>query len=92
MGEIYIKGLFRTCYIVRFMEGAISEKQVDAFKEGITRYCEWKIDSSPLSTQEKEEQKRQMKRSADAYNHGIKDGLRMNGRLMRYKDNSCNLL
>ena len=54
MGEIYIKGLFRTCYIVRFMEGAISEKQVDAFKEGITRYCEWKIDSSPLSFQEKD--------------------------------------
>ena len=81
MGEIYIKGLFRTCYIVRFMEGAISEKQVDAFKEGITRYCEWKIDSSPLSFQEKEELKRQMKRSVDVYNHGIKDGLRMNGRL-----------
>ena len=70
-----------TCSIARLME-PISEKQVDAFKEGITRYCERKIDSSPLSSQEKKEWKRQMKRSADAYNHGIKDALRMNGRLM----------
>ena len=61
MGEIYFKGLYRTCSIARFLDGPISEKQVDAIKEGITRYCEWKIDSSPLSTQEKEEQKRQMK-------------------------------
>ena len=82
MGENYFKGLYRTCSIARFMDGAISEKQVDAFKEGISRYCEWKIDSSPLSSHEKEEQKRQMKRSADAYNYGIKDALRMNGRLM----------
>ena len=80
MGENYIKGLYRTNMIARLME-PISEKQIDAFKEGITRYCEWKIDSSPLSFQEKEDQKRQMKQSADAYNHGIKDGLRMNGRL-----------
>ena len=27
--------------------------------------------------EEQEEQKHQMKQSADAYNHGIKDGLRM---------------
>lgn len=81
MGEIYFKGLYRTSFIAKFME-PISEKHVDAIKEGITRYCEWKIDGSPLSPQEKEEQKRQMKQSADAYNHGIKEGLRMNDRLM----------
>ena len=81
MVEIYFKGLYRTCSIAGFME-PISEKQVDAIKEGITRYCEWKIDREPLSSQEKDEQIRQMKRSADAYNHGIKDALRMNGRLM----------
>lgn len=82
MGDIYIKGLYRTCYIARFMDEPISENQVDTIKEGITRYWELKIDSSPLSFQEKEEQKRQMKQSVDAYNHGIKDGLIMNGRLM----------
>lgn len=65
----------------RFMNGAISENQVDAIKEFITRFCESKIDGLPLSEQEKEEQKHQMKQSADAYNHGIKDGLRMVGKL-----------
>lgn len=39
------------------------------------------MDDQPLSDQEKEEQKHQMKLSADAYNHGIKDGLRMVGKL-----------
>lgn len=81
MGDIYIKGLYITSLIARFMK-PISENQVDAIKEGITRYCERKIDSSPHTFQEKEVQKHQMKRNADAYNHGIKDGLRMNGRLM----------
>ena len=82
MGDIYIKGLYRTCSVARFMNVPILEKQVDAIKECISRYWELKIDSSPLSFQEKDEQKRQMKHSVDAYNHGIKDGLRMNGRLM----------
>ena len=81
MGKIYFKGLFRTITIARFMDGAISENQVDFFKECITRFCETKIDDLPLSDQEKKVQKHQMKQSADAYNHGIKDGLRMVGRL-----------
>lgn len=80
MGELYFKGLYRTIMIVRFMD-AISENQVDFFKECITRCCERKIDELSLSEQEKEKQKRQMKQSADAYNHGIKDGLRMVGKL-----------
>lgn len=77
MGENYFKGLYRTYSIAGFMVGKISENQVDGIKESITRYCERKIDDLPLSDQEKEAQKRQMKQSADAYNHGIKDGLRM---------------
>jgi hypothetical protein len=80
MGENYFKGLFRTLMIERFMDGAISENQVDGIKECIIRFCESKIDDLPLSDQEKEELKHQMKQSADAYNHGIKDGLRMVGR------------
>ena len=79
MGENYFKGLYRTIMTERFMDGEISESQVDDIKESITRYIESKIDDLPLSNQEKEEQKRQMKQSADAYNHGIKDGLRMVG-------------
>lgn len=77
MGENYFKGLYRTYSIAGFLDGPISENQVDGIKESITRYCERKIDDLPLSDQEKEEQKRQMKQSADAYNHGIKDGLRI---------------
>ena len=63
------------------MDGAISEFLVDDIKECVTRYCESKIDNLPLSEQEKEEQKHWMKQSTDAYNHGIKDGLRMSGKL-----------
>lgn len=67
--------------IAEVMDGAISEDQVDGIKEIITRCCESKIDNLPLSFQEKEEQKHQMKQSADAFNHGIKEGLRMVGKL-----------
>lgn len=81
MGENNSNGLKSTIMMGRFMNGAISENQVDAIKEFITRFCESKIDGLPLSEQEKEEQKHQMKQSADAYNHGIKDGLRMVGKL-----------
>ena len=83
MGEFYFKGLYRTNFIAWFMDGAISENQVDAIKESVTKYSESMIDNLPLSVQEKEEQKRKMKQSADAYNHGIKDGLRMVGRLVK---------
>ena len=81
MGEFYFKGVYRTNLIAGFMDGAISESQVDAFKESITRYYECKIDDLPLSDQEKEMQKRWMKQSAVAYNYGIKDALRMVGKL-----------
>ena len=81
MGENYFKGLNGTISIAGSMDGAISEYQVDAIKECITRYCEYKIDDLQLSDQEKEKQKHQIKQIADAYNHGIKDGLRMVGKL-----------
>lgn len=65
------------------MDEPISESQVGVIKEIITRYSESKIDKLPLSEQEKAEWKRQMKQSADAYNHGIKDGLRMAGKIVK---------
>ena len=79
--ENYFVGLSRTISIASGIDEAISENQVDAIKEFVTRCCESKIDDLPLSDQEKEEQKHQMKLSVDAYNHGIKDGLRLVGRL-----------
>lgn len=80
MVEIYFKGLYNTSLLSGFMDGAISENQLDSFKESVTRFCESKIDDMPISDQEKEKQKHHMKQSADAYNHGIKDGLRMVGK------------
>lgn len=82
MGEIYFQGIYRTYSIAGVMVGKISENHVDGIKESITRYCETKINDLPLSEQEKEERKHQMKQSADAYNQGIKDGLRMVGKLI----------
>ena len=81
MANYYLEGLNGVTYIARFMEGSISEKLIDDIKEIVTRCCERKIDELPLSDQEKEEQKRRMKQSAAVYNHGIKDGLRMVGKL-----------
>ena len=81
MDDNFLKGLYRTIMIERIMDRAISGNQVDGFKESIIRFCESKIADLPLSDQEKEEQKQLMKQSADAYNHGIKDGLRMIGKL-----------
>ena len=74
-------GLNGALFIARFMDWPISENQVDAIKEGILKCCERKIEDSPLSLYEKEEQKRRMKCSADAYNNGMKNGLRMVGRI-----------
>ncbi len=81
MGEIYFKGLYGTVLIAKGKDGAISENQIDAIKEFVTRCCESRIDDLPLSEHEKEEKKHNMNQSADAYNHGIKDALRMVGRL-----------
>ena len=82
MNENYFIGLYGTRLIARFIDGPISENQIEAIKDSITRYCESKIDELPLSDQEKEEQKYLLKLSVDVYNHGIKDGLRIARRLI----------
>ena len=82
MNENYFIGLYGARLIARFIDGTISDNQIEAIKESLRRYSESKIDELSLSDQEKEEQKHQMKLSADAYNHGIKEGLRMAGRLI----------
>ena len=82
MGEQYFKGVLAGYLGANFMCGPITEWQIDIIKENISLYCEATIDHSELSYQEKEEQKHRMKQGADAYNHGIKAGLRMVGRLI----------
>ena len=55
---------------------------VDVIKESISHYYEAMIEHSQLSYQEKEEQKHQMKQSLEVYIQGVKDELRMVGRLV----------
>ena len=51
-------------------------------KEDISRYNEAKIDHSQLPSQDKEEQKRQMKQSLEQYTRGFKDEMRAKGWLV----------
>ena len=46
--ENYFVGLSRTISIASGIDEAISENQVDAIMESVTRYCESKIDDLPL--------------------------------------------
>lgn len=81
MGEQYFKGVLAAYLGANFMNGSVSEWQIDVIKESISHYYESMIDHSQLSYQEKEEQKHQMQHSLEAYIHGVKDELRSKGRL-----------
>lgn len=63
------------------MNGPVPEWKIDVIKESISRFSEAMIEHSQLSYQEKEEKRRQMKQSLEAYIHGVKDELRAKGRL-----------
>lgn len=82
MGEQYFKGVLAGYLGANFMYGPITEWQIDIIKEGISHYCEVSIDHSLLSFKEKEEQKRQMKQSLEVYIQGMKDEMRVTGRMM----------
>ena len=73
MGEQYFKGVMAGYLGASFMCGPITEWQIDIIKEKISQYCEATIDHSPLSYQQKEDQKRQMKQSLEVYIQGVKD-------------------
>lgn len=81
MGEQYIKGVLAAYLGANFMNGCVSEWQIDVIKENISRYSEVQIEHSLLSYQGKEEQKHQMKQNLEAYIQGLKDQLRREGRL-----------
>ena len=81
MGEQYFKGVLAGYLGANFMCGPITEWQIDIIKENISHYCEATIDHSPISNQEKEERKRQMKQSLEVYIHGVKDEMRVKGRM-----------
>ena len=76
MCEQYFKGVFAAYLGANFMNVAVPEWKIDAVKEKISRFSEAMIEHSQLSYKEKEEKRRQMKQSLEAYIHGVKDELR----------------
>lgn len=81
MGEQYFKGVLAAYLGANFVNGPVSEWQIDVIKEDISRFSEAMIEHSQLTYQEKENQKHQMKQSQEVYIHGVKDELRAKGRL-----------
>lgn len=71
----YFRGVFAAYLGAGFMNGPLSEWQIETIKENISRFNEAKIDHSQLTPQEREEQKRQMKQSLEVYIQGLKEGL-----------------
>ncbi len=83
MGEQYFKGVLAGYLGANFMCGSIIEWQIDIIKDNISHYCEATIDHSQLSYQEKEDQKNQMKQTLEVYIQGVKDEMKVTGRLQR---------
>ena len=81
MGEQYFKGVLAAYLGANFMNGSVSEWQIDVIKESISHYYEAMIEHSHLSYQEKEDQKRQMKQSLEVYIQGVKDEMRVTSKL-----------
>ena len=81
MGEQYFRGVLAAYLGTGFMTGPITEWQIDMIKESISHYQEAMIDHTLLSYQEKEDQKRQMKQSLEAYFQGVKDEMKEARRL-----------
>ena len=75
LGEQYFKGVLAGYLGASFTIGPKTEWQIDVIKENISHYCEATIDHSPLSYQEKEDQKRQMKQTLEVYIQGVKGAL-----------------
>ena len=82
MGEQYFKGVPAGYLGANYMNEFVSEWQIDVIKENVSHYNEAMIEHSQLSNQEKEEQKRQMKQSLEAYIQGVKDEMRATGRMI----------
>lgn len=79
--ESYYAGALRAAIASSFINGRISEQQIDFVKEVISKFREAEIDSLAIPPSEKEELKNQWKQSLDATTHGIKDELRREGKL-----------
>lgn len=78
----YYAGALRAAIASCFINGRISEQQIDFAKEVISKIREAEIDHLAISASEKEELKCQWKLWLDATTHGVKDELRAEGKLV----------
>jgi len=77
----YFAGALRTAITSCFINGKISEQQIDFVKEVISKFREAEIDYLAISASEKDELKSQWKQWLDATTHGIKDELKAEGKM-----------
>ena len=77
----YYAGALRTAIAFCFINGKISEQQIDFVKEVISKFREAEIDYLTISAAEKDELKNQWKQWLEATTRGIKDELRAEGKL-----------
>lgn len=82
MREQFFRGVLAAFLGANFMNGPITEWQIDMLKEYISHFCEAGIDHSQLSFHEKAEQKHQMKQNLEDYICGVKETLRAGGKLL----------
>ena len=78
----YYAGALRTAIASCFINGRISEQQIDFVKEVISKFREAEIDHLAILPSEKENLKSQWKQWLDATTQGIKDELRTEGKLI----------
>lgn len=77
----YYAGALRTAIASCFINGKISEQQIDFVKEVISKFREAEIEHLGISASEKEELKSGWRQWMEATTHGIKDELRGEGKL-----------
>ena len=77
----YFEGAFLAAIASCFINGRISEQQIDVAKEIISRFKEYEIEHAVIMPEKKEELKRQLKQFLDAKIQGLKDKLRAQGKL-----------
>ena len=77
----YIAGAFKAAIIAHFINGPITEQQIDSAKELLSTTRTAEIDQSPLIPSQKEDLKRQLKQWLEITTQGIKDELKAEGRL-----------
>ena len=77
----YFEGAFQAAIASGFINGKISEQQIDSLKEAISKFREYEIEHANIMPERREELKHQWKQWLEAKTQGIKDELRAKGKL-----------